>query len=400
MRLSSATTRRTAGSAAPEEAPSSGLASDTRFERLQDLLLALRAHPREVAEPPPSAAPFSPSSDVIPSCVQMRAAVFGPTPGSRRKSTTPGGTRPRRFVSACISPSSTTSTTLSRSSSRSRELLRLPASASSAIGTADSLMRPAARRYAMTLNDSSSRISERSARRSSWSASSPLRGNVWASRDDTAMPRAVLASHVQRAREPGGHDRGARRGARHLDGSRAGHRRWLSRRDRRDRRPARRRALVGLRSPPRTKEGIGPAYVAGFRRALDEGAELVLEMDCDFSHDPADVPRLIAARRGRRSRARVALRPGWRDGELGLLRRIVSRGGCLYAQVILGLASATSPAASSASVALRSRPSTSMRSRPTGTRSRSRRPTGADAAGLRVNEVPITFVERGPARPR
>jgi dolichol-phosphate mannosyltransferase len=43
------------------------------------------------------------------------------------------------------------------------------------------------------------------------------------------------------------------------------------------------------------KEGLGPAYLAGFRRALDAGAELVLEMDCDFSHDPADVPRLIAA---------------------------------------------------------------------------------------------------------
>ena len=43
------------------------------------------------------------------------------------------------------------------------------------------------------------------------------------------------------------------------------------------------------------KEGLGPAYIAGFRRALADGAELVLEMDCDFSHDPADVPRLIAA---------------------------------------------------------------------------------------------------------
>jgi len=43
------------------------------------------------------------------------------------------------------------------------------------------------------------------------------------------------------------------------------------------------------------KEGLGPAYLAGFRQALDDGAELVLEMDCDFSHDPADVPRLIAA---------------------------------------------------------------------------------------------------------
>src|SRR4029077_7256828 len=43
------------------------------------------------------------------------------------------------------------------------------------------------------------------------------------------------------------------------------------------------------------KEGLGPAYLAGFHRALADGAELVLEMDCDFSHDPADVPRLIAA---------------------------------------------------------------------------------------------------------
>ena len=43
------------------------------------------------------------------------------------------------------------------------------------------------------------------------------------------------------------------------------------------------------------KEGIGPAYVAGFRQALADGAELVLEIDCDFSHDPADVRRLIAA---------------------------------------------------------------------------------------------------------
>ena len=43
------------------------------------------------------------------------------------------------------------------------------------------------------------------------------------------------------------------------------------------------------------KEGLGPAYLAGFREALAGGAELVLEMDCDFSHNPADVPRLIAA---------------------------------------------------------------------------------------------------------
>jgi glycosyltransferase involved in cell wall biosynthesis len=46
------------------------------------------------------------------------------------------------------------------------------------------------------------------------------------------------------------------------------------------------------------KEGIGPAYVAGFHRALDEGAELVAQMDADFSHDPADLPRLIEAAAG------------------------------------------------------------------------------------------------------
>ena len=79
------------------------------------------------------------------------------------------------------------------------------------------------------------------------------------------------------------------------------------------------------------KEGLGPAYLAGFRRALDEGAELVLEMDCDFSHDPADVPRLIAAAE---DGADLALGsryvPGGRIGNWGLIRRAISRGGSLY----------------------------------------------------------------------
>ena len=85
------------------------------------------------------------------------------------------------------------------------------------------------------------------------------------------------------------------------------------------------------------KEGLGPAYIAGFRRALADGAELVLEMDCDFSHDPADVPRLIATAEdgadlvlGSRYVAGGAI-PNW-----GLVRRAVSVGGNLYAQVVLG----------------------------------------------------------------
>jgi dolichol-phosphate mannosyltransferase len=84
------------------------------------------------------------------------------------------------------------------------------------------------------------------------------------------------------------------------------------------------------------KEGIGPAYVAGFRWALAEGAELVLEMDCDFSHDPGDVARLIEAS----EHADLVLGSRYVAGggteNWGLLRRFVSRGGCLYAQVLLG----------------------------------------------------------------
>jgi dolichol-phosphate mannosyltransferase len=87
----------------------------------------------------------------------------------------------------------------------------------------------------------------------------------------------------------------------------------------------------------RVKEGIGPAYVAGFRQALAEGAELVLEMDCDFSHDPEDVPRLIAAADDADLVLGSRYAPGGGTANWGLLRRIVSRGGCLYAQVILGM---------------------------------------------------------------
>jgi dolichol-phosphate mannosyltransferase len=88
----------------------------------------------------------------------------------------------------------------------------------------------------------------------------------------------------------------------------------------------------------RAKEGLGPAYVAGFRRALADGADLILEMDCDFSHDPADVPRLIAACE---SGADVALGsryvPGGGTENWGRMRRLVSTGGSWYARKLLGV---------------------------------------------------------------
>jgi dolichol-phosphate mannosyltransferase len=86
------------------------------------------------------------------------------------------------------------------------------------------------------------------------------------------------------------------------------------------------------------KQGLGRAYIAGFRHALAGGAELVLEMDADFSHDPADLPRLIAAAEGD---ADLVLGsryvPGGSVTDWGTLRKLVSRGGSWYARVVLGV---------------------------------------------------------------
>jgi dolichol-phosphate mannosyltransferase len=87
----------------------------------------------------------------------------------------------------------------------------------------------------------------------------------------------------------------------------------------------------------RRKEGLGPAYIAGFRTALEGGAGLVLEMDSDFSHDPAYLPRLLDAAR----RADVVLGSRYVEGggvsDWGPLRRAISRGGSAYARLVLGV---------------------------------------------------------------
>jgi dolichol-phosphate mannosyltransferase len=101
-------------------------------------------------------------------------------------------------------------------------------------------------------------------------------------------------------------------------------------------RPAGERGDVEVLHRPQ-KEGLGPAYLAGFRRALELEADLVLEMDCDFSHDPADVPRLVAAADGADVVLGSRYVPGGGTKNWGALRRVVSRGGSLYAQVLLGL---------------------------------------------------------------
>jgi dolichol-phosphate mannosyltransferase len=84
------------------------------------------------------------------------------------------------------------------------------------------------------------------------------------------------------------------------------------------------------------KEGLGPAYLAGFRRALAEGADLILEMDCDFSHSPDDVPRLVSAAAGADLVIGSRYVDGGSIGNWGAVRKIVSAGGSLYARILLG----------------------------------------------------------------
>lgn len=84
-----------------------------------------------------------------------------------------------------------------------------------------------------------------------------------------------------------------------------------------------------------TKEGLGPAYLAGFERALGGDASLVLEMDADFSHDPADVPRLVAAAREADLVLGSRYVAGGGVSDWGAFRRLLSRGGSWYARTIL-----------------------------------------------------------------
>ena len=83
------------------------------------------------------------------------------------------------------------------------------------------------------------------------------------------------------------------------------------------------------------KEGLGPAYIAGFRQALADGAELILEMDCDFSHDPKDVPRLIAAADDAELALGSRYVKGGQVADWGPTRRAISAGGSFYARVLL-----------------------------------------------------------------
>lgn len=85
----------------------------------------------------------------------------------------------------------------------------------------------------------------------------------------------------------------------------------------------------------RDKQGLGQAYLAGFHRALQSGAEFVFEMDADFSHDPRYLEQLLEAARDADLVLGSRYVPGGGIENWGLIRRLISRGGGLYARLIL-----------------------------------------------------------------
>ena len=142
------------------------------------------------------------------------------------------------------------------------------------------------------------------------------------------------------------------------------------------------------------KQGLGPAYLAGFRYALAGGAELVFEMDCDRSHDPRDVPRLRAAAQ----EADVVLGSRYVEGgairNWGFVRRLVSAGGSLYARLVLGVPvrDLTGGFKCYRRRVLEHIDLDAVRSR--GYAFQIETTYRALRAGFRVVEVPITFVDR------
>jgi dolichol-phosphate mannosyltransferase len=142
------------------------------------------------------------------------------------------------------------------------------------------------------------------------------------------------------------------------------------------------------------KDGLGPAYVAGFRWALENGADRILQMDADFSHDPADVPRLLTASEG----AGLALGSRYVAGggteNWGAGRQAISRFGSLYARTLLGMRvhDLTGGFKCWRREALEALPLDRIRTR--GYAFQIETTYRARRAGFEVVEVPIVFAER------
>ncbi len=143
------------------------------------------------------------------------------------------------------------------------------------------------------------------------------------------------------------------------------------------------------------KEGLGPAYAAGFDHALDQGADIVVEMDADFSHDPEDLPRLVAAvDEGADLAIGSRYVPGGSTPDWPVGRRVISKGGNLYARMMLGvpIRDATAGFRAFRADALRRLPYRAAQA--SGYAFQVEMAMRAHQVGLRVVEVPITFRDR------
>ncbi len=142
-----------------------------------------------------------------------------------------------------------------------------------------------------------------------------------------------------------------------------------------------------------SKDGLGRAYIAGFRVALERGAELVLEMDCDFSHDPQDVPRLIAAAADADLVLGSRYVPGGGVRDWGLVRRLISRAASLYTRILLmPVHDATGGFKCFRRAVLEQLDLEAITSR--GYMFQIETTFRARRAGFRVVEIPITFADR------
>lgn len=153
-------------------------------------------------------------------------------------------------------------------------------------------------------------------------------------------------------------------------------------------------SMIEVLHRPR-KEGLGPAYAGGFDRVLRTGARAIIEMDADFSHSPADLPRLVEALNAGADLA-IGSRyvPGGSTPDWPLIRRLISRGGNLYARLALGIPvrDATAGFRAFRSAALRQLPY--RQAEASGYGFQVEMAWRATTAGLAVVEIPIVFRDR------
>jgi dolichol-phosphate mannosyltransferase len=143
------------------------------------------------------------------------------------------------------------------------------------------------------------------------------------------------------------------------------------------------------------KAGIGPAYAEGFSRALERGAEVVVQMDCDFSHNPEDIPRLVHAIEAGADLANGSRYvPGGDTPDWPWRRKFLSRGGNLYARLLLGIPvrDATGGFRAWRARALKALPFAQARA--SGYSFQVEMAMRAVDAGQEVSEVPIVFRDR------